>query len=67
MRDEIIADLHATKDKLAAQFNYDIVKLIEDVRRTEVENSRQGRPLIHTSPEPKPASPFQKARFARPL
>lgn len=62
MNDEIISELHAVKDKLAAQSGYDIKKLIAEIRRGQ---TADGRKLVEATPNKQQPSPYQRTRFVR--
>ena len=39
--DEVIADLHRVKDGIAAEYGYDIRKMIDALRKEQAEGGRQ--------------------------
>ena len=65
MNDEIIADLRATKERLAADANFDIKTLIERIRSEERVSAAQGRVVLQPPPSNTALSEFQQIRFAR--
>ncbi len=65
MSDEIITELRATKQRLAADTNFDIKKLIERIRSEEHLSAAQGRVILQPPPPSTPRSEFQQIRFAR--
>lgn len=65
MNDEIITELRATKERLAADTNFDIKTLIERVRTEEHASAMQGRVVLQPPPSGTPRSEFQQIRFVR--
>lgn len=65
MNDEIITELRATKERLAADVNFDIKKLIERIRSEEHASAAQGRVIMQPPPSSTARSEFQQIRFAR--
>lgn len=65
MNDEIITELRATKERLAADANFDIKKLIERIRSEEHASAAQGRVIMQPPPSSTARSEFQQIRFAR--
>lgn len=64
MSDEIIAEVRATKEAMAEQFNFDIRRIYEDIKRSEIQTEKEG--WHHVQPTlPLPTSAFQKIRFVR--
>ena len=46
--DPIIEELHQTREKLAAQFNYDVFAIVADIQAQE---QQENRPLVTLSPQ----------------
>ena len=65
MNDEIITELRATKERLAADTNFDIKTLIERIRAEEHASAAQGRVFLQPPPSSAPRSEFQQIRFVR--
>lgn len=67
MSDEIIAELHAIKDAIGAQFNYDLRALFVDIKRCEAELQDKGVRVITppTDPARMESTALQRMRFAR--
>ena len=65
MNDEIITELRATKQRLAADTNFDIKKLIELIRSEERLSAAEGRVILQPPPSSTPRSEFQQIRFVR--
>ncbi len=63
MNDEIIKALHATKEHLAQDAEFDIKRLIESVQREEATSAAQGRIVLQPTPENRESSIFQQIRF----
>lgn len=57
--DEIMEELRAARDKYAAQFNYDLCAIYEDLKRQEQASSRQivSLPARRITPEPMSVRP----------
>jgi len=67
MSDEIITEVHAIKDAIGAEFNYDLRALFKDIKQGEAELQAKGIQLIAPPPNPTslPSSALQRTRFAR--
>ena len=64
MRDEIIDEVRATKEALAEQFNFDVRRIYEDIKKSEIQTESEG--WHHIQPALiLPKSAFQRARFNR--
>jgi len=56
-RDEIIDEIRAVRDAYCAQFDYDIARIVEDLRAREKANNRKMANLKPVKPRPRhPAS-----------
>lgn len=56
IQDEIIAEVRAIRDALAAEFDYDLDRLFEEMKRREAASDRPKR-----APSPKRLSPAASA------
>jgi hypothetical protein len=64
MRDEIIDEMRATKEALAEQFNFDVRRIYEDIKNSEIQTESEG--WHHIQPDlTLPKSAFQQTRFSR--
>lgn len=64
MHDEIIKEVWAIKESLAAQSGFDIRRIAEDIRQSETQSAAEGWQHIAAPQSPPPHSAFQKIRFA---
>ena len=64
MRDEIIDEVRATKEALAEQFNFDVRRIYEDIKKSEIQTESEGWHYIQPALT-LPKSAFQRARFNR--
>ncbi|MGK5090812.1 hypothetical protein WDW89_02210 [Deltaproteobacteria bacterium TL4] len=64
MTDEIIEEIHAIRLEHAARFNFDVERIIADLKKTEQEHTKQGWPLVEEQ-EVYPIShiAFQRTHF----
>ncbi len=64
--DEIIEEIHAIRLEHAARFDFDIARIIDDLRTSERAHTEEGWPLVH-APEgfPSPNKVLQRTRFSR--
>lgn len=67
MSDEIIAEVRAVKDALAAQHNYDLRSLFAAIKKEEAELAAAGVRVIPPPPlvASQPTTALQRTRFAR--
>jgi hypothetical protein len=65
MRDEIIDEVCATKEALAAQFGFDVRQIFEDIKRSEAQSETEGWQHVKPPASPMPNSSLQRTRFAR--
>ena len=67
MSDEIMAEVHAIKDKIGAQYAGNAAGLFEDIKRGEAKLRAAGVKIL--APPPKstksPKSALQRTRYAR--
>lgn len=56
MQDEIIAEVRRVRDRLAAEFGYDLDRLFEEMKRREMASDRE-----KIAPSPKRLSPAASA------
>jgi hypothetical protein len=47
--DPIVAEIHAIREELASKFDFDVRRMLDDVRQREV---KSGHRLIHAPPSP---------------
>jgi hypothetical protein len=64
MHDEIIEEVWAIKESLAAQSGFDIRRIAEEIRQSETKNEAEGWQHIAAPQSPPPHSAFQQIRFA---
>jgi len=65
VNDEIIVEVRAIKEALAEEFGFDIRRIAEEIRKSEVRSAAEGWKHIPAPLQPLPNSPFQRTRFAR--
>lgn len=64
--DEIIEEIHAVRLEHAAQFDFDIERILADLKKSEQERTEQGWPLVHAQQASlSPGKALQRTRFAR--
>ena len=64
--DEIIEEIHAIRREHAARFDFDIERIIADLKKSEREHTEQGWPLAQAQETPhKLKTAFQRIRLAR--
>ncbi len=64
--DEIIEEIHAVRREHAARFDFDIERIIADLKKSEREHTEQGWPLAQAQAQetlPKSSTAFQRIRF----
>jgi hypothetical protein len=44
--DPIVAEVRATREALAAAFNYDLARIVEDLRQIEAAERARGRQIV---------------------
>ena len=64
MNDEIIAEVRAVKEALAEESGFDIRRIAEEIRKSEVQSEAEGWKHIAAPLPPLPNSTFQRTRFA---
>lgn len=57
MKDEVVEEVRRVRDAYAAQFNYDLKRIVEDLRRREQES---GREYVQLPPKEPIKSPARK-------
>jgi hypothetical protein len=62
--DEIIEEIHAIRREHAASFDFDIERIITDLKKSERIHTEQGWPLAQEQETPPPNTAFQRIRFA---
>lgn len=67
MDDEIIAEVRANKDAIAARYHYDLRSLYAAIQQGEAALQAQGVMLISPPADPAslPPTAYQRTRFAR--
>lgn len=65
--DEIVDEIHAVRLAHAASFDFDMVKIIEDLKSSEQAHTKDGWPLIKAQQTPASSSnkALQHARFSK--
>jgi hypothetical protein len=64
MNDEIIVEVRAIKETLAKESGFDIRRIAEEIRKSEVQSKAEGWKHITAPLSPLPDSAFQRTRFA---
>jgi hypothetical protein len=54
--DEIVEEVRANRDAHAAQFNYDLRAIFEDLKSSEAERINMGHPFVELPEGPVPAN-----------
>ena len=62
--DEIIEEIHAVRRKHAASFDFDIERILADLKKSERLHTEQGWPLVQAQETLPPNAAFQRMRFA---
>ena len=62
--DEIIEEIHAVRREHAASFNFDIERIIADLKKSERVHTEQGWPLVQAPETPPADTPAKQIRFA---
>ena len=65
MNDEIILEVRAIKEALAEESGFDIRRIAEEIRKSEVQSEAEGWTHVVAPLQPLPNSIFQRTRFAR--
>ncbi|MFA7239596.1 MAG: hypothetical protein WC091_05735 [Sulfuricellaceae bacterium] len=60
--DEIIEEIHAIRREHAASFDFDIARIINDLKKSEQIRTNQGWPLASTREIPMPNTSFCRMR-----
>lgn len=67
MTDEIISELRAAKEQLAAEAAFDIQRLVATVQQEERQSALQGRVVVLPPPQDQPTDQaFHRIRFTNP-
>jgi hypothetical protein len=62
--DEIITEVHAVRDAHAAQFNFDVQAIFNDLQASEAKRIAQGHPYVSEPfAVPLPSAALQRTRF----
>lgn len=64
MNDEILSELRAIKESLAGQSGFDIRRIAEEIRKSEVQSEAEGWKHVNVPLQALPDSTFQRTRFA---
>jgi hypothetical protein len=64
MNDEIIAEVRAIKEALAEESGFDIRRIAEEIRKSEVQSESEGWKHVTAPLSPSSDSAFQRTRFA---
>ena len=65
MNDEIISEVRAIKEALAAESGFDIRRIAEEIRKSEIQSEAEGWKHIPAPLQPLHNSAFQRTRFAK--
>jgi hypothetical protein len=60
MADEIIEEIHAVRRQHAAAFDFDIQRIINDLKESERKHTDEGWPLINSPEAPPPDGSFRR-------
>lgn len=63
--DEIVEEIHAIRREHAASFDFDIERIITDLKKSERIHTEQGWPLVEARETPPPNTAFQRIRFTQ--
>lgn len=64
MIDEILLEVRTVKEALAERSGYDIRRIAQEIRKSEVQSAQQGWQHVQAPAMPIPESAFQSSRFA---
>jgi hypothetical protein len=64
MNDEIITEVRAIKEALAEESGFDIRRIAEEIRKSEVQSEIEGWKHVTAPLSPLSDSAFQRTRFA---
>jgi hypothetical protein len=64
MNDEIIAEVRAIKEALAKESGFDIRRIAEEIRKSEIQSDAEGWKHIAAPLQPLPNSALKRTRFA---
>jgi hypothetical protein len=67
LTDEIVDEIHAVRQQHAARFDFDIDRIIDDLRVGQEKHAAEGWPLRQAPDTPlvNPNAALQRSRFAR--
>lgn len=65
MTDEILAEVRAIKEALAEESGFDIRRIVEEIRKSEIQSEAEGWKHVAAPLQPLPGSAIQRIRFAR--
>jgi hypothetical protein len=63
LTDEIIDEIHAVRREHATRFDFDMQRIIADLRNSERKNTAQGWPLVQARESSSPDTAVQRIRF----
>lgn len=61
--DEIFAEVRAIKEALAEESGFDIRRMAEEIRKSEIQSEAEGWQHVAAPLQPLPSSAFQRNRF----
>jgi hypothetical protein len=61
--DEIIEEIHAVRREHAASFDFDIERIMSDLKKSERIHTEQGWPLVQAQETPQSNRTFQRIRL----
>jgi len=64
LTDEIIEEIHTIRREHATSFDFDIERIIADLKKSERIHTEQGWPLVEAPKAASPNTTFQRIRFA---
>lgn len=67
LTDDIIEEIHSTRQEHAARFAHDMARIVDDLQAGQEKHVAEGWQLIKvpTTPHAHPGSALQRSRFAR--
>lgn len=63
--DEIVEEIHTIRREHAASFDFDIERILADLKKSERMHTEQGWPLVKTRETLPPNTAFQRIRFTQ--
>jgi len=66
LNDDIVDEVRNIREAHAAKFNFDLLAIVEDLKKSEAKRIEAGHPyVLPPVMPPKPDSAFQQSRFPR--